>query len=250
MNVGMKIAITAVCAFGGGFLAGWFGHKKVNDVQFEEIEEAEMAKIEENLKEKEGGGDKPSSFFPKTDEDLPTDKDKLRMTLQGKVSYLEADQAAKEKYAKIWGTVHEYSDKDNADNLPLESEEEEGHPMMDEEFDPDFLDLIEDEESLDIGHGKPPYPIELSDFYNERNEYDKITIDWYEPDTFVDENEQIIADLKSYFGDIDIVALFSKCEEDEDPDIRFIRNESYGTDYEVVRHHRSWMETTGTGGSD
>lgn len=241
MNTAVKIAMTAVISFGAGAIAGFFFHRKLTDVQFEEIDEAEMAGIEERLIQKENEKKEEHQVTEITDDDLPTDPDKLRLTLQGKVSYLHADQEAKEKYAKIWGAVKDYSNEDNANDLPVEGE---NTGDLEEGFDENFLELLE-EERIEPGQVAPPHPISLIEFYNERNEYDKITIDWYEPDTFVDEREEIIADLKSYFGDIDIKKLFSKCGDDEDPDIRFIRNESYGTDYEIIRHHRSWTETIG-----
>ena len=228
---------TGALLFAGGFASGFFFRKKMEDVEFEEVSQEEMNMIEEKVKASEQK-EEPQ----KTDEDLPTDPDKLRNYLQGKVSYIQADKEAKAAYAEVWNTIKDYSDKENADEMPVESTEE--------GFDPEFLEMLEEEE-VEPGQVTPPHPITLADFYNERSEYDKVTVDWYEPDTWVDEKEEIIADLKSYFGDIDMQKLFATTEEDEDPDIRFVRNERYGTDYEVIRHHRTWAETTGTkGGSE
>ena len=247
MKLWLKVTIGVVVGFAGGFASGFFFHRRLNNVEFEEIEEAEMAKIEEGLREKEKAKD---SRDPVTDVlngkvDLPENPDDMRMTLQGKVSYLQADQAAKEKYSKIWSTVNGYSSKENADKLPLEKEEYTDAPVdLEEGFDEEFLEMIEEEE-VEPGQVAPPYPIDMATFYNERNEYDKITVDWYEPDVFLDEKEEPIADLKSYFGSIDIRKLFAENDSDEDPDVRFIRNEKYGTDYEVIRHHRTWTETIG-----
>lgn len=63
---------------------------------------------------------------------------------------------------------------------------------------------------------------------------------------YLDENEEIIADIQSYVG-LNAATLFAKNGPQDDPDIRFVRNEQYGSDYEIVRHHRSYRETLGEG---
>lgn len=237
MKPWVKILLGVVIGFGGGFAAGFYTHKKLNDVQFEEVDEIEMAAIEKKVQEKEAAK-------PLTDEDLSGDPDKLRLQLQGKKSFLEADREAKEKYSEIWNTVKGYSNEENANEIPVVENMEEG-------FDENFIqEAMDEEQETDISKVKPPYPIDLAMFYNERNEYDKITIDWYEPNTFMDEREEPIADIRSYIGEINIQDLFRETDANDDPDIRFVRNEEYNTDYEIVRHHRTWEETTGTGGSE
>lgn len=244
MTTGIKIVLGVVSGFAGGFATGFFFHKRMNEVQFEEIDEQEMAQIEQDLMKKEGNASTLSKN-PESDQNLPTDPEELKNTLQGKVRYIDADREAKEKYSRIWNTVGQYSDAENANNLPLEKEDYDEPPAnLEEEFDDEFLEVIE-EETVEPGQVMPPHPIDLVEYYNERPEYDKITIEWYEPDTFVDEKEQIIGDIKSYVGDIDIMKLFSETAADEDPDVRFVRNERYSSDYEIIRHHRSWKETTG-----
>lgn len=249
MKLWVKILLGTVTGFAGGFASGFFFHKKLNDVEFEEIDKEEMALLEKQVEAQKGTvSEAVSSSLARVEsvQDLPDDPDKMRLSLQGKVSYIKADHDAKDKYSKIWGTVREYSDEENANELPIQRDNEEEADIsdMEEGFDDEFLEMIENEQ-VEPGQVEPPHKIELWEFYNERSEYDKITIDWYEPDTFVDEKEEIIADLKTYIGDIDIHKLFERVDEYDDPDIRFVRNEQYGTDYEIVRHHRSWKETTG-----
>lgn len=238
MKPWLKIALAAFLGFGGGFGVGFWFHKKLNDVEFEEVSEEEMNKIEGQLQEKEASTEKEYG----SDDQLPTDKDELRFHLQGKKSYIQADREAKEAYSKIWETVKDYSSEENANELPTEN--------MEEGFDEGFIQEALEEDKEDTNQPKPPYPISLIDFYNERNEYDKITIDWYEPKVFVDEREEIIADITSYVGSIDLDDLFNRTGDDEDPDIRFVRNEGYSTDYEIIRHHKTWPEMVGMGGSE
>lgn len=247
MKLWLKVTMGVIFGFGGGFATGFFFHKKLNDVQFVEIEQEEMELLEKETEKKQ----KEASNVINSVQELPSDPDKMRITLQGKISYVEADREAKEKYANIWGAYKRYSDETNANELPVpldgDHDGDEPSPTSDVEegFDEEFLEMIE-QEQVEPGQVAPPHPITLGEFYNERSEYDKITIDWYESDNvFVDENEEIIADLKTYIGQIDIHKLFGETGADEDPDIRFVRNEQYGTDYEIIKHHRSWIETTG-----
>lgn len=239
MKPWIKILIGVVSGFAGGFAAGFFCHKKINDIQFEEIDETEMARIEDDAKTGEEVWEwdlvkKIKEAVEKTD---PQNTDELRNAMQGKVSYVKADEEAKARFAKTWETVREYSNKENADSLPVDPED-----GLDEEF----LEMIEEEE-VEPGQVSPPHIISLSEFYNERPEYDKITIDWYEPDNvYLDEMEEIIGDITSYVG-LNAGNLFKDNGPQDDPDIRFVRNEKYGSDYEIIRHHRSYKETMGEG---
>ena len=239
MKPWIKITIGVIFGFCSGFGAGFLFHKKLNDVEFEEITEEEMAAIEKEAQKLDPVKEEAlaaSRAHVESVQDLPEDPDKMRINLQGKVSYIQADHEAKEKYFQLHETVKEYSDEANADEFPIE-----------ENFDEEFLEMIENEE-VEPGQVAPPHIISLADFYNERNDYDKITIDWYEPDKFIDERNEEIANIETYVGMIDIQKLFDRNTDEDDPDIRFIRNEEYQTDYEIVRHHRPY--TTNAGGSE
>lgn len=251
MNLWIKVGIGTVIGFAGGVATGIFIHKKMTDVEFEEVSEEEMAILEQQAEAQQKTDINPqvseavssSKAHVETLSELPSDPDKMKNALQGKISYLQADQEAKEKYAKVWNTVHDYSSTENANELPVPLGEEES--VDESDFDEEFLeDISSIEEHKDFDHAEP-YAIDLADFYDQSNGYDKITIDWYEPHVFLDEREETIADISTYVGNIDLDKLFSKTEFGEDPDIRFIRNEGYSTDYEIVRHHRTWTETTG-----
>lgn len=242
MKPWIKILIGVVSGFAGGFAAGFLCHKKMNDIQFEEIDEEEMALLEESAKNAKQRAielvDKTIDKLAKNMDTIdPQNTDEIRNAMQGKVSYVKADEEAKARFAKTWETVKEYSDEENADSLPVDPED-----GLDEEF----LEMIEEEE-VEPGQVLPPHVISLGEFYNERPEYDKITIDWYEPDnTYLDEREEIIGDITSYVG-LNAGNLFKDNGPQDDPDIRFVRNEKYGSDYEIIRHHRSYRETMGEG---
>lgn len=263
MKPWIKILIGTVIGFAGGFAAGFFSHKKMNDVQFEEISEEEMKEIEEKIQKSKEAAEhakesisetfakKPNKIFPDSDlpdSDLPDDPDELKLKLQKKTPYIQADSKQKMQYEKMWKATKDYSSEDNANRIPVPEEDEADSVGPEEdEFDDQFLEMLEEEEvTPGSAFVDPPHLIGLVEYYNERPEFDKITINWWQGDnTWTDDNEEIIQDISSYVGTIDIVKEFEKDEPDEDPDIRFIRNEQYGTDYEIIRHHRGWKENTG-----
>lgn len=263
-----KLLIGAT-GFGGGFAAGFFCHRRINDLKFEEITKEEMARIEEEQKKKDFPSP-PADIPQKKDrvteaiesskaevtcvEQLPPDPDEMRNALQGKVSYLRADAEQKMAYDKLWKATKAYSNEENANRLPVEKspsdedEAAEGEYPEEEEFDEDFLEQIE-QEAAEAGNSfvEPPHQIDLAAFYNERqDDYDKITIHYYEPDRqWIDERGDPIRDISSYLG-TDGEGIFSRPGPDDDPDVRFVRNDRYHTDYEVIRHHISRDESART----
>ena len=245
MKPWVKILISGLVGFGGGFAAGFFLHKKLNDVQIEEISEEEFEEIEKSFAEAKGTDEKKHHDIldeVKSVQDLPEDPDKLRLALQRKTPYIQADQDQKTAYEKLWNATKEYSDEENANDIPVPA------PYDDEEeFDEDFLEQIE-LEAQEAGNAfvEPPHIISLAEFYNERPDFDKVTIDWYEEgDTWIDEKGEIIADPTSYIGMLDIRKTFAENTYKEDPDVRYVRNDAYGSDYEIIRHHRSYLEDVG-----
>ena len=242
MKVWIKVLLGIMAGFGGGFAAGFLTHKKLNDIQFEEVTQEEMDQLleipEDVRKLAEAKMKKILSEGTAKEKELPTDPDKLRNTLQGKTTYIQMDSDQKKKYSEIWNTVKDYSNEENANELPFEDE-------MDEDFLNELENDIEEEEDTELKNEKP-HVITLHEFYEEHREYDKITIDWYEEDDIVlDEREEIVPDPKSYVG-MSMKELFNDMPNpDGDPDAMFVRNDKYGTDYEVVRHHSAYNQIVG-----
>lgn len=248
MKIWLKILLGVLGGFGAGFASGFLVHKKMNDIQFEEVSEEDLDKLLESFpddikKLSSGaaeGAEKAISDRNKAVSEAGTDPDKLRNALQGKTPYMSADDAKKQEYSKMWGTVKEYSNEDNANELPTEND------ISEEEN--EFMQNLGDEVADEVAEPEPkkePYLISLGEFYEERREYDKITIDWYDGDNVIlDEREEPIDDIVGYVG-CSMTELFGKPPADGDPDSRFVRNDRYGTDYEIIRHHGSWHELSG-----
>lgn len=86
-----------------------------------------------------------------------------------------------------------------------------------------------------------PYVISVAEFNDEMVNHDKLTITYYELDeTLTDEREEILTDIDSIVGSESLLCFG---EESNDPDIVYVRNESLGADYEVIRVPKSYQET-------
>lgn len=259
----IKILI-GVAGFAGGFASGFLVHKKMNDIQIEEISEEEMKEIVQKDVQSVPSSDEKEEKQVTSEEigaaqELPEKEDDIRNALQGKTPYIQADKDTKTAYEKLWKATEGYSNAENANQYPVwkansvtekvtdkvTDEAEEESPEEDD-FDEEFLEQLE-QEAVEAGNSfvEPPHQIDLVSFYNDHPEWDSVTIKWYmEDNTWIDENDEIIPDIQSYTG-IGIGNPFNEDPIDEDPDVRFWANPRYQTNYEFIRHHRSWAETTG-----
>lgn len=263
----IKVLI-GVVGFGAGFGLGFYSHKKMTELKFEEITQEEMDKIEEEVSSKSDISssdcveNKPESTIVSDEigaaQELPETPDDVRNTLQGKTPYIQADKDTKTAYEKLWKATEGYSSAENANQYPVwktegmakvtekvTDEAEEESPEEDN-FDEEFMEQLE-QEAVEAGNNfvDPPHQIDLVSFYSDHPEWDSVTIKWYmEDNTWIDENDDIIPDIQSYTG-IGIVNPFNENPIDDDPDVRFWANPRYNTNYEFIRHHRSWAEASG-----
>ena len=129
MKIWLKVLLGVIGGFGAGFASGFFVHKKINDVQFEEVSEEDLDKLLEGLQDgtknlpsgNEEAAKKADFDRNKAIQEAGTNPDKLRNALQGKTPYIQADNDKKQEYSKIWDTVKSYSNEENADEIPTEN---------------------------------------------------------------------------------------------------------------------------------
>lgn len=259
--LGIKILI-GFLGFGAGFGLGYFAHKKTTELKFEEISQEEMDKIEQEVSSGKDipvndGENRPESNVSEelgAAQELPETPDEVRNALQGKTPYIQADKDTKTAYEKLWKAASEYSNNENANQYPVwrtseakqGTDEAEDESPSEENFDEEFLEQLE-QEAVEAGNSfvEPPHQIDLVAFYNDHPEWDSVTVKWYmEDNTWVDENDEVIADIQSYAG-IGIRNPFDEEPLDEDEDVRFWANPRYSTNYEFIRHHTSWAEVSG-----
>lgn len=85
-----------------------------------------------------------------------------------------------------------------------------------------------------------PFRIPTVEFFDDSNEFSKITITYYEgDDTLADDRDGILPDIDSVIGR-DAVHNFGA--DSDNKDIVYIRNEALTTDFEVVREEGSYAQ--------
>lgn len=103
----------------------------------------------------------------------------------------------------------------------------------DEEYE---IEEPEPEEEVDASGMDDVYVISYEEFSESREDYDKITIEYYEKDdTLVDERQEILPD-----DTLCDEAFQCFGQDSNDPDIVYVRNDKLSTDFEVVRVDKSY----------
>lgn len=117
--------------------------------------------------------------------------------------------------------------------------DEDGNEITDDSPDDGFEDdEVEEEDKVDDfflnrDHSRP-FVISYEEFMNEKEEWDKINISYYEgDDTLCDDNERVIVDVEATVG-YDNLTRFG--DHSKDKNTVYIRNAQYSVDYEVVRN--------------
>jgi len=112
----------------------------------------------------------------------------------------------------------------------------------DTEGNPDVITEEEMEDGALFGErsADAPYVISFQEFMDEREEFEKISIEYYEADnTLADDRELIITDVEGTIGRANL-SRFGQGS--QDPAIVYIRNESLGADFEVAHNHKGYAE--------
>jgi hypothetical protein len=85
-----------------------------------------------------------------------------------------------------------------------------------------------------------PYVISYEEFAEEMNNFEKLTLNYYEDDdVLTDEEDGVVTDVIGVVGDD---ALTSFGDRSEDPEVVYVRNEKLETDYEVIRLSKSFAK--------
>lgn len=101
-------------------------------------------------------------------------------------------------------------------------------------------DFESDEEENVVRNPNEPYVISVKDFMEDRLEYDKVTLSYFEDDDVLcDEREEVIPNVDATVGS-DALTRFGYLSEDSK--IVYVRNERTKTDFEVLRDSGSYSE--------
>lgn len=116
------------------------------------------------------------------------------------------------------------------------SEEEELEDVLDDVDDDEEEETEEREERF----SNEPYVISVKEFMNDKEEYDKITVTYFEgDDALCDEREQIIPDVEGTVG-TDSLTKFGHLSDDKN--VVYVRNDVSETDFEVTLDKREYSE--------
>lgn len=148
------------------------------------------------------------------------------------------------------GTVEEPApgDTDGDDNLPTKEEIDNWNLDVDDEEATEearerteaherYLDMISKYTDADIR----PRLIDGDEFLND-NYMQKSYVNWYEEDDVFEEDLHVIEDPYQSFGVVSGRDLFANADNRPDPDICYVRNERYTTDFEISRIHGSYAK--------
>lgn len=103
------------------------------------------------------------------------------------------------------------------------------------------LEEVAKEHLPEVDDPSLPHIISIEDYNDTGRNNDKVSYTYYdEDDTLADEKEKIVPDSDKILGN---QALISFGLMSDDPDIVYVRNNKAGTDYEIVRVHKSYAET-------
>lgn len=149
-------------------------------------------------------------------------------TLSKELGYTENDQPSQRV------DYRSFSQTDEERNGP--AEEVTLNVFEDHAVDPDEAEA--EEPSL-FGPRDPekPYIIQTEEFFEDRPEFSKVTITYYDgDDTLLDEREMPIDDANRVVGQDNLDAFSSgKVSAKDDPHTVYIRNEKMSTDFEIVK---------------
>lgn len=198
------LLVTGGALIGGG--TTYLLLDKVNKRKYRDIAEAEIQDVKETFRLLKGKGE-PAD-----------DREELRAYLN-KLDELQdySDQVNGLDYAMEGGD----DVKNDIPETPIKLEGDQRIPPRSED-------------------GKP-YVITINEFFEDEQEFEKITITYYEKDnTLVDEREQMIDDVERVIG-LDSLNYFGWNSGSES--VVHVRNPKHGADFEVLQDPQSYSET-------
>ena len=229
MKLWIKLLLTGIGAFGGGFAAGFFTRKKFCEVQIEEISEEELNSL--------AGAETKSEEEPEVVADIPKiEKEKQQDTLN----------TQKEAYFRKWKADDALAQYDTR----TAEEPKDVMALGEEDLRIDDDDL---ETDVTMEGTAPPakpsskfVPATFEDWRKALNaqdgEFDCIELTWYSQDDVIcDDNDSPLENSKD-FVTIDLPEAFDKPADDVDgdPDVRIFLNRAHRAIYYINRVDASY----------
>ena len=145
----------------------------------------------------------------------------------------------KEKYEEVIEAEEIFSKRDNDKDIQCDKENNDKNDDETESFD-DAVKIIKENEYVDkdeeVKNLNEPYVIAPEE-YGEIEDYDLITLIYYDDGYLADEMDKVVDDIENTVGE-DFHTHFGEYEEDT----VFIRNDVRRVDYEIQRDYAKYKE--------
>lgn len=216
-----------------GAVAGSIATYIIMKDEFERIADEEIESVRESYKKREEAKQKVKENDEKKNSYMETLKEVTEKSgyfnygsLASEAKKTEKTKDEKEKAAESKPEKHnifkDYKDSDAEDE---EDENEEKY----------YRELSRPAEK----ESDKPYTITPELFVQDKREYDKITLEYYDDGFLVEEiSNDVVSDIASVIG-YDSLNKFGEYEED----VVYVRNDVLETDYEVIRQHCNYSDS-------
>lgn len=204
------VYLTAGLGIGGA--AGYFTTKKLLEAKYENELNIQIQEVKDYYKlvRKEGEYASPETVPVEYEQTTPENYGDYENILEG-LEYIE------------------HSEEVVTEEEEIDETEEEVEEVPESEYKKEYN-----------RNRNEPYIISVKEFMEDREEYDKTTITYFEDDDVLcDEREEVIPNVEYTVGN---EALIKFGELSEDKNIVYVRNERTSTDFEILRDRRSYAE--------
>lgn len=231
MKIGLKVAFAFVLGFLGGGASGYFFCKSRETKFVVCTDEEQLAYAEADQQKNE-----PVKTIEEQIDEVFTNKEK-------EVRESKAVAEINTQKTQYW---KQYQDEGGKYDKHSNLEEGEDPVTSDEEFDPNFMNELEDHEEGEVIENLPDIEDStLQEFYHWNSipdgEYDTISVCWFAGDeVLVGDDDMEIKNPVRYLGFDPKEAFAEKEKTDEDPDAIYKKNNKYKTIFEVIRYQATY----------
>jgi len=199
--------------FGAGAAAGFVAAFLLTKKKYQKIAEEEIESMRDYFSEK--------SDASKDKTITDTERASHEALKNEMIREKEPEKRVRTDYRKIAAEYMETNRPDDAEKSWLENP---------------YPDMINEDHPKDDAPAENPYTITADQFVNEKRNFDKVTLLYFEENgVLCDDAERITEDIDQSIGSNNL-DKFGEYEED----VAYIRNERLGIDYEVLLQHSTY----------
>lgn len=216
-----------------GFIAGSIATYIIMKDEFERIADEEIESVRESYKKRDESKQKTQENDTKKSEYLETFKEVTEKS--GYFNYGSLASEAKKTETKKSDKKPVIESKPEKHNIFNDFEATDAEDEEDEKEEKYYRELSRPSEK----ESDKPYTITPELFVQDKKEYDKITLEYYDDGFLVEEiSSDIVSDIASVVG-YDSLNKFGEYEED----VAYVRNDVLETDYEIIRQHCNYADS-------